>query len=310
MENIDIRLRLIEDRITNKEFLESKKIAGEVPFYIFDYSPEYELRVRKFSDYLLNKLSTYYGISVIKLNIFQLYLELLEEKDIKDDVLEREREVGSEELGDILINIIEGEEIAHKIGEKAGEYDLVLLDGVGSVYPLIRTHSTLNRLQPVFNNNDKPVLMFFPGSYTHRGLSLFDIYPSDHYYRAFKLVEDDVSDIDREGIELEERFHREHNKDDTKEHIDLLKEDKKEIDLDFTNSNLTEKEIFVIERLRELKSLHERDLVKIFMKKFGRSTLISGLISRINRKVDESMAYKNLIIHQVTGENNRYIYNG
>ena len=63
MENIDIRLRLIEERITNKEFLQSKKIAGEVPFYIFDYPPEYELKVRKYAKTLTEKIKKYYGIS-------------------------------------------------------------------------------------------------------------------------------------------------------------------------------------------------------------------------------------------------------
>ena len=105
MENIDLRLRLIEDRITNKEFLETKKIAGEVPFYIFDYLPEYELKVRKFTKNLVEKIKNYYGITVIKLNLLELYLELLDEKDITEDVLRREQEIGSEELGDILINI-------------------------------------------------------------------------------------------------------------------------------------------------------------------------------------------------------------
>src|SRR5574344_93467 len=124
MEIIDIRLKLIEDRITNPEFLKSKRIAGEVPFYIFDYSPEYELKVRKFTKELTKRVKEYYGINVIKLNLFELYMEILEDKDILNDVIEREKEIGSEELGDIMINIVEGEEIAKKIGEKAENYTL------------------------------------------------------------------------------------------------------------------------------------------------------------------------------------------
>ena len=87
MENIDIRLRLIEERITNKEFLQSKKIAGEVPFYIFDYPPEYELKVRKYAKTLTEKIKKYYGISVIRLNLLELYMEILEDKDKKEDGL-------------------------------------------------------------------------------------------------------------------------------------------------------------------------------------------------------------------------------
>ncbi len=309
MENIDLRLRLIEDRITNKEFLESKRIAGEVPFYIFDYLPEYELKVRKFTKSLVEKIRNYYGISVIKLNLFELYLELLEDKDIKEDVLNREREIGSEELGDILINIIEGDEIAEKIGQKASDYDLVLLDGVGSVYPLIRTHSTLNKLQPVFNNNDKPVLMFFPGAYTNRGLSLFNTYPADHYYRAFKLVEDEVTDTDRESIELDDSYSKLHVNEPIKNHVDLLLSPQKDLELDLNNLNLTEKELFAIERLKASKELYERDLTQIFLKKYGKSTLMSGFIRGINRKVDKVTGYKNLIIHEIIGENNKFIYN-
>lgn len=309
MRNIDLRLRLIEERITNKEFLESKRIAGEVPFYIFDYSPEYELDVRKYSKILMNKLQHYYGISAIKLNLLEIYLEILDEKEIKDAVLQREEEIGSEELGDILINIIEGEEIAEKIGEKAADYNLVIIDGVGSVYPLIRTHSTLNKLQPVFNDNDKPVLMFFPGSYSNRGLSLFNIYPADHYYRAFKLVEDQVSDIDREGIELDDTYRKQHIGEVIEEHIDLIKTPKKDLELDLTNLNLSEKELFAIERLKASKELYERDLSQIFIKKYGKSALMSGMISRINRKIDDALGYKNFIIHETIGENNKFIYN-
>lgn len=313
MEKIDIRLKLIEDRITNKEFLESKRIAGEVPFYIFDYPSEDELKVRKFTNELMNKIINYYGIEVIKLNIYELYLEILKDKDILEVAIERETEVGSEELGDILINIVEGEEIAKKIGEKAANSKLVILEGVGSVYPLIRTHSTLNKLQPIFNNNDKPVLMFFPGTYTVRGLSLFNVYPSDHYYRAFKLVEDDVSDIEKIEVELESEFEkiREKNSEATQTlKTTTEKTTKINIEIDFSEINLSERELFILEKLKVSKELYERDLSKILIKKDGKSGLISGIITRINRKLDNATGIKNMIIHEVIGENNKFIYNG
>ena len=74
MELIDIRLKLIEDRITNKEFLKAKRIAGEVPFYIFDYSPNYELKVRDNTEELLKKLKEYYKIKVERFNLYKLYM--------------------------------------------------------------------------------------------------------------------------------------------------------------------------------------------------------------------------------------------
>ena len=250
MEIIDIRLKLIEDRITNPEFLKSKRIAGEVPFYIFDYSPEYELKVRKFTKELTKRVKEYYGINVIKLNLFELYMEILEDKDILNDVIEREKEIGSEELGDIMINIVEGEEIAKKIGEKAENYTLVILEGVGSVYPLIRTHSALNKLQPIFNNNDKPVLMFFPGSYSGKGLSLFNVYPSDHYYRAFKLVEDDISEKEKKEVELETQYEEMKAKERALNGDKEIKVDENINIEEIEIIELSEREAFILEKIK------------------------------------------------------------
>ena len=310
MEIIDIRLKLIEDRITNPEFLKSKRIAGEVPFYIFDYSPEYELKVRKFTKELTKRVKEYYGINVIKLNLFELYMEILEDKDILDDVIEREKEIGSEELGDIMINIVEGEEIAKKIGEKAENYTLVILEGVGSVYPLIRTHSALNKLQPIFNNNDKPVLMFFPGSYSGKGLSLFNVYPSDHYYRAFKLVEDDISEKEKKEVELETQYEEMKAKERALNGDKEIKVDENINIEEIEIIELSEREAFILEKIKSSKELYERDLNTLLMKKYGKGGLISGIIKRINRKVDSETGIKEIIIHEVIGENNKYTYNG
>jgi hypothetical protein len=310
MEIIDIRLKLIEDRITNPEFLKSKRIAGEVPFYIFDYSPEYELKVRKFTKELTKRVKEYYGINVIKLNLFELYMEILEDKDILNDVIEREKEIGSEELGDIMINIVEGEEIAKKIGEKAENYTLVILEGVGSVYPLIRTHSALNKLQPIFNNNDKPVLMFFPGSYSGKGLSLFNVYPSDHYYRAFKLVEDDISEKEKKEVELETQYEEMKAKERALNGDKEIKVDENINIEEIEIIELSEREAFILEKIKSSKELYERDLNTLLMKKYGKGGLISGIIKRINRKVDSETGIKEIIIHEVIGENNKYTYNG
>ena len=48
-------------------------------------------------------------------------------------------------------------------GRPAGQHDLVLVSGVGSVWPLLRTHSLLNNLQPVMGRT--PLVLFYPGRY-------------------------------------------------------------------------------------------------------------------------------------------------
>jgi hypothetical protein len=61
-----------------------------------------------------------------------------------------------------------------------------MLTGVGTVYPMLRTHTLLSALHPVMQQT--PLLMFFPGRYDGYSLRLFNKLSEDHYYRAFRLV--------------------------------------------------------------------------------------------------------------------------
>lgn len=73
---------------------------------------------------------------------------------------------------------------------------------------------------------------------------------------------------------------------------------------------LSEREAFILEKIKSSKELYERDLNTLLMKKYGKGGLISGIIKRINRKVDSETGIKEIIIHEVIGENNKYTYNG
>ena len=66
------------------------------------------------------------------------------------------------------------------------DQDLVLLSGVGSVWPMMRTHSLLNNLHPVMGNT--PLVMFYPGKYDQKTLRLFGKIKIENYYRAFRLI--------------------------------------------------------------------------------------------------------------------------
>jgi hypothetical protein len=66
------------------------------------------------------------------------------------------------------------------------QQDLVLVSGVGSVWPLMRTHSLLNNLHPIMGRT--PLVMFYPGKYDQKTLRLFGKIKSDNYYRAFRLI--------------------------------------------------------------------------------------------------------------------------
>ena len=66
------------------------------------------------------------------------------------------------------------------------EQDIVLMTGVGSVWPLLRAHHLLNSLHSLLGH--KPVVLFYPGYYDGQAMSLFGKIPSNNYYRAFRLV--------------------------------------------------------------------------------------------------------------------------
>ena len=80
------------------------------------------------------------------------------------------------------------EKLAPVFAETAqpGKHDLVLVSGVGSVWPLLRAHSLLNNLHTVMGQT--PLVLFYPGRYDGQSLRLFGKMRNNNYYRAFKLV--------------------------------------------------------------------------------------------------------------------------
>ena len=83
-----------------------------------------------------------------------------------------------------LKNSFNMEVILELIKEKAKNKNLVIITGVGKIYPIVRSHALLNNLQNLFN--ETKVILFFPREYTTTDLRLFG-FKDNNYYRAFKL---------------------------------------------------------------------------------------------------------------------------
>ncbi len=64
--------------------------------------------------------------------------------------------------------------------ESSGDVKVVLLTGIGKAWPLIRSHSILNNLQPVMGNI--PLVAFYPGEYDNAALSLFGKFKDANYW--------------------------------------------------------------------------------------------------------------------------------
>ena len=117
------------------------------------------------------------------------------------EAIKMQKERGDEALKRALAGPLHPEKLTpifYKVAQPE-EHDLVLVSGVGSVYPMLRTSSLLSNLQPIMNRT--PLVMFYPGKYDQVTLRLFGKLSlsasfeatskskkPEHYYRAFRLV--------------------------------------------------------------------------------------------------------------------------
>lgn len=183
------RLNEILGKVTSDEFLSGTGIGNEIGFYIFDYPPEDELRVRDHIRFLIEHIPMKKaGLRFNHVNLFDLLLDYLSRRNLLQRALEMQREKGDQALGKALVGPLNENRLREVFVEVARpqEYDLVLVSGVGSVYPMLRLHTLLNNLHPVMGNT--PLVVFYPGRYDGQSLRLFRKLKSNNYYRAFKLV--------------------------------------------------------------------------------------------------------------------------
>ena len=188
------RLNQILPRITSRDFLDSKGLGNEIGFWIFDYPPEREMEVRDFLSSTvfpaLSKPNANVRFDVI--NLLDTVVELLQERNLLDKAIALQQSKGDEGVLPALRSVLKEDKLAQKIASKfdVASLDLLVLTGVGAVYPMLRTHTLLSALHPIMDKT--PLLMFFPGKYDGHSLRLFNVLGEDHYYRAFRLVPESV----------------------------------------------------------------------------------------------------------------------
>jgi hypothetical protein len=127
-------------------------------------------------------------IRAATVNLLQLVTEILEERKLLDKTFEMQAGKGDDSTLVALRSVLKEDRLAQKIASQfdVASLDLLILTGVGAVYPMLRTHTLLSALHPIMGNT--PLLMFFPGRYDGHSLRLFNTLAEDHYYRAFRLV--------------------------------------------------------------------------------------------------------------------------
>lgn len=194
-------MRKTEERLAEaREIIESKQIldmnfhGGELCFYIFDYPARDEIAVREFVKLLVREYG-YEGAEykILELDLYSLMIEILESEKvgsttILDMLPDMEKKSGTDRMEKALKAVLNPDRFVSLIEEKFADHNLVFITGIGKVYPIIRSHAVLNNLHSTLDK--VPVIMFYPGIYDQKELSLFGESKDDNYYRAFRLVED------------------------------------------------------------------------------------------------------------------------
>ncbi|MBN3791441.1 DUF1788 domain-containing protein [Burkholderia sp. Ac-20353] len=183
------RLNQIPDKILTKEFLKSQGLGNEIGFWIFDYPPEDELQVRDYLSFLEGFLDKKHSqLKVININLLQAMRDYLGQRNFTEKAIQMQKAKGDQALLKALSGPLHMDKFAPFLMEhsRAAENDIVLVSGVGSVWPVLRAHNLLNKLHALLGH--KPLVLFYPGHYSGQSLALFNKITSDNYYRAFRLV--------------------------------------------------------------------------------------------------------------------------
>ncbi len=193
LENIERKFETIYKQLSSDKFLQKKGLSGEIPFFISTYNPEQEDDITSKIKTLINRLQIN-GITALEINLYDVVIDILEERNLLDKIASTEKSMGKTKLFSSLQNVLDAERhLIPNIEERIAKSDaanvenssMVLLTGVGAVFPYIRSHTVLNNLQNSIK--DRPMLLFFPGLYDGHTLNLFGKMKDDNYYRAFNI---------------------------------------------------------------------------------------------------------------------------
>ena len=167
------------------DFLEGKGLSNEVNIRMFCYNAKDEMVVRRFIEQVTADSSL--SCRIVEHNLYEVFLSLCEEQDIMDGILEMEESDGSDFLLEQLQMSFGVDEYISKIQYSPHQKgDMLMLTGVGDVFPFMRVHSLLEALQPHFD--DIPILVMYPGAFDGNTMRLFNTLAPNSYYRAFNEI--------------------------------------------------------------------------------------------------------------------------
>ncbi len=183
--HINERLDKVRELLRNPDFLESRGLSNEVNIRIFCYHPQDEMTIQHFVRQVMTDQTL--PCHLLEQNLYQIFLKACEDKRILDKIPAMEEKKGKEQLQLQLEKGIPVQSYVNLIcGDSLETGDVLLITGVGDVFPFMRIHKLLEALQPKIGN--VPILVMYPGAFDGRHVKLFERLPANPYYRAFNVV--------------------------------------------------------------------------------------------------------------------------
>ncbi|OBI55464.1 hypothetical protein A5667_03645 [Mycolicibacterium fortuitum] len=184
--------------LKSERFLKMQGLGNEVAHFIYDYDPTWALDVAQAKKRIKTKLETEEGIKVFEINLYDLCVELLKERNVWERVLAAETSMDKPDFLKMLQNMLDPQmHLAPAIKARINSetFQILFLTGVGEVFPFVRSHTVLNNLQTVVS--EWPMLMFFPGKYDvsatqGSALVLFSQLKDDSFYRAKRILDQEA----------------------------------------------------------------------------------------------------------------------
>ena len=188
-QNLEEDFARLRAKLSDPMFLANKGIGNEVGFFVFPYDAAREDEVRARTAELVSlsnegKLPCH----IVHRDLWDVFLRICEQRRILDKIPDLVRRRGSRALLERLQKIATPEAFVQAMDYESHEpgRDVLLVTGVGRVYPIVRAHSILENAQHVFA--DVPVVLLYPGKYDGSQLHLFNSISDGNYYRAFNLL--------------------------------------------------------------------------------------------------------------------------
>lgn len=184
------RLNQVLPRLVSPDVLSNKGAGGEIGFWIFDYPAEEEMAMRSWLESVIEPGLRKHvpEIRFKTVDLFEFVVDFLKERNLFDKACDMQTSKGDVAVLASLRSVLKEDRLAARMAEKLAiaDLDLLIVKGVGAVYPMLRTHTLLSALHPHMRHT--PLLMLYPGRYDGQSLSLFNTLSDDNYYRAFRLV--------------------------------------------------------------------------------------------------------------------------